>query len=189
MSYPPANHNFCSPADIVFLNRTLWLLAPQSKVLVAQSVLELSPIVTHRGHPLTFCHPCVTVNLPAIARPKASSDSNLLSTSGVRILLELRCAFQGLNSISNGKPREENIHHVGNEPMVAPRTARPHSSPNVQQGGALCIQVRRRMGQRIAGCIYCSAAVFFTTDLLLLRPEYKMMVLAVLYVGFCAAPT
>lgn len=130
--------NFCSSKGIVIRYQMFAGLLVNLKVLVAQSVLELPPIVTHRGHPLTFCHPCVTAGLPATAGAKASSDSNLPSSPGVRIILELRCAFQVLNITSDGKQREQTIHH---EPMVATRTVGPCTSPNVQRGGALCIQV------------------------------------------------
>lgn len=115
-------------------------LAYTSKVLIARSVLELPPIITHQGHPFTFFHPCLRVSLPTTAEANASSDSNLHSSSGASILLELRCSFQTSSSTSDGKPRKQQP-RAGNALMVAPRACSPRSAPKVQQGGVLCIQV------------------------------------------------
>ncbi|CAN0000460.1 unnamed protein product, partial [Pylaiella littoralis] len=112
----------------------------RGQVVAARSALELPPIITNQGRPLTFSHPCPTVSIPAPSGESSFPDSKLHSSLGTSILLEVRCSFQFTNNSNGGEPETQQL-HAGNSPVVAPRAFSPDLAPKVQRGGVICIQV------------------------------------------------
>lgn len=118
------------------------LLPPPPQTMVAQSVLELPPIITRQGRPLAFLHPCLSagLSLSSAGSPKPLPTSKI---SGNRVFLDLRCSFEGSTDRSTSRDKSERQHpEACNVLAGASRETMPRVVPSVRQGGVLCFQVR-----------------------------------------------
>lgn len=100
----------------------------QQQTVIARSVLELPPIIAHRGRPLAFVYPCLSVVLPT---PKIPGD---------RIFLDLRCSFEVSSATICGRTERQH-HEIGNAFAGSPREPIPRVVPNRLHGGVLCVEV------------------------------------------------